>query len=155
MSDGVRRVVVWGTGWIGSISVRSVHARPDLELVGVWVHSPDKVGQDAGALAGIGEIGLTATDDVDALLALEPDCVVYAASGPDLDAVAVPDYLRMLAAGVNVVTVSSAGLVYPPGYGDQGLVAELEQRRAGGRRHASTRRASSRASPPTSSRSRC
>ena len=40
----VRRVVVWGTGWIGSISVRSVHARPDLDLVGVWVHSPDKVG---------------------------------------------------------------------------------------------------------------
>ena len=125
MSDGVRRVVVWGTGWIGSISVRSVHARPDLDLVGVWVHSPDKVGQDAGTLAGIGEIGVAATDDVDALLALGPDCVIYAASGPDLDAATVPDYLRLLAAGVNVVTVSSAGLVYPAGYGDQGVVAEL------------------------------
>ena len=63
----------------------------------MWVHSPDKVGRDAGDLAGIGPIGLAATDDVDALLALGPDCVVYAASGPDLDAAAVPDYERMLA----------------------------------------------------------
>jgi hypothetical protein len=125
--DAQRRVVVWGTGWIGTISIRSAHERPDLDLVGVWVHSPEKVGVDAGTLAGIGEIGLAATDDADALLALEPDCVIYAASGPDLDAAAVPDYLQMLAAGIDVVTVSSAGLVYPPGYGDQGVVDQLRR----------------------------
>jgi len=122
-----RRVVVWGTGWIGSIAIRSAHERHDLDLVGVWVHSPAKVGRDAGDLAGIGQIDLAATDDVDALLALAPDCVIYAASGPDLDAAAVPDYLRILSAGIDVVTVTSAGLVYPPGYGDQRVVEQLRR----------------------------
>jgi 2,4-diaminopentanoate dehydrogenase len=110
------RVVVWSTGWIGTIAVRAIHARPDLELVGVWVHNPEKVGVDAGVLAGIDEIGLAATDDADALLALRPDCVVYAASGPERDGAAVRDYVQMLDAGVNVVTVTSAGLVFPAGY---------------------------------------
>ena len=109
------RVVVWSTGWIGSIAIRTVQRRPDFELVGVWVHTPEKVGQDAGVLAGMEPIGLTVTDDFDALLALGPDCVVYAASGPEQDAAAVPDYLRFLDAGVNVVTVSSWSLLYPPG----------------------------------------
>ena len=77
------RVVVWSTGWIGSIAIRSIQRRPDFELVGVWVHSPEKVGQDAGVLAGMEPIGLAATNDFDALLALGPDCVVYAASGPE------------------------------------------------------------------------
>ena len=109
------RVVVWSTGWIGSIAIRTVQRRPDFELVGVWVHTPEKVGQDAGVLAGMEPIGLTVTDDFDALLALGPDCVVYAASGPEQDAAAVPDYVRFLDAGVNVVTVSSWSLLYPPG----------------------------------------
>jgi 2,4-diaminopentanoate dehydrogenase len=110
------RVVVWSTGWIGSIAIRTVQRRPDFELVGVWVHTPEKVGQDAGVLAGTDPIGLAATDDFDALLALRPDCVVYAASGAERDAAAVPDYERFLEAGVNVVTVTSASLVYPPGF---------------------------------------
>jgi hypothetical protein len=59
-------------------------------------------------------IGLAATDDKDALVALEPDCVVYAASGPERGAGAVPDYELLLAAGINVVTTTSTELVYPP-----------------------------------------
>ena len=110
------RVVVWSTGGIGSIAIRAVHRRADLDLVGVWVHSPDKVGRDAGELAGGEPIGVAATDDVDALLGLHPDCVVYAASGPEQDAAAVPDYVRFLAAGINVVTVSSWALIHPPSY---------------------------------------
>ena len=43
------------------------------------------VGRDAGELAGVGPVGVTATGDVDALIGLEPDCVVYAASGPERD----------------------------------------------------------------------
>ena len=66
------RVVVWSTGWIGSIAIRTVQRRPDFELVGVWVHTPEKVGPDAGVLAGMEPIGLTVTDDFDALLALGP-----------------------------------------------------------------------------------
>ena len=111
-----KRVVVWSTGGIGSLSIVAVNERPDLELVGVWVHSEDKVGRDAGELANGVPIGVTATNDVDALLALEPDCVIYAASGPERDAGAVPDYERILAAGVNVVTTTSTTLINPLAY---------------------------------------
>jgi hypothetical protein len=110
------RVVVWSTGGIGSIAIRAIHRRAELDLVGVWVHSPEKVGRDAGELAGGDPIGVAATDDVDALLGLQPDCIVYAASGPEQDAAAVPDYVRFLEAGVNVATVSSWGLIHPPSY---------------------------------------
>ena len=110
------RVVVWSTGGVGSIAVDAIRRRPDLELVGVWVHSPEKVGRDAGELAGGAPIGVPATNDADALIALRPDCVVYAASGPERDAGAVPDYLRLLEAGINVVSTTSTSLVYPPAY---------------------------------------
>lgn len=110
------RVVVWSTGGVGSIAIDAIRRRPDLDLVGVWVHSPDKVGKDAGELAGIGPLGVAATGDADALIALAPDAVVYAASGPDRDGAAVPDYLRLLGAGINVVSTSSTSLVYPPSY---------------------------------------
>jgi len=110
------KVLVWSTGGIGSLAIQTAHQRPDLELAGVWVHSEDKVGRDAGELSGIGPIGVEATNDADALIAAGADCVVYAASGPRLDAIAVPDYVRMLEAGINVVTVTSPGLVFPPAY---------------------------------------
>lgn len=110
------RVAVWSTGGIGTIAIRAVRRRPDLELVGVWVHSPDKVGRDAGELAGIDPIGLAATDDVDAILGTGVDCVVYAAQGPEQDAASVPDYVRLLSAGVNVSTTSSWALLHPPTY---------------------------------------
>ncbi|MEO3757258.1 dihydrodipicolinate reductase [Mycobacterium sp. B14F4] len=110
------KIVVWSTGGVGSIAIDAIIGRPDLELAGVWVHSVEKVGKDAGELAGGDPIGVTATNDADALVALQPDCVVYAASGPDRDAGAVPDYLKLLAAGINVVSTSSTSLVYPPAY---------------------------------------
>ena len=110
------RTVVWSTGGVGSIAIDAIAGRPDLDLVGVWVHSPDKVGQDAGVLAGTDPVGVAATNDADALIALRPDCVVYAASGPDRDAGAVPDYLKLLDSGINVVSTSSTSLVYPPAY---------------------------------------
>ena len=115
-SGAPRRVVVWSTGGIGSLSIVTVGERPDLELVGVWVHSPEKVGRDSGELANGVPNGVAATDDVDALLALEPDCVIYAASGPDRDAGAIGDYERILAAGVNVVTTTSTTLINPRAY---------------------------------------
>ena len=61
-------------------------------------------------------MGVHATKDAAALIALQPDCVVYAASGPDRDAAAVPDYIKLLEAGINVVSTSSTSLVYPPCY---------------------------------------
>ncbi|HXU98454.1 MAG TPA: hypothetical protein VFP03_10170, partial [Jiangellaceae bacterium] len=116
MAESPSRVVVWSTGGVGAIAIDAVHRRPDLELVGVWVHSQDKVGRDAGELAGGEPIGVAATNDADALIDLAPDCVVYAASGPERDAGAVPDYLRLLEAGINVVSTTSTSLVYPPAF---------------------------------------
>jgi 2,4-diaminopentanoate dehydrogenase len=79
MAPDPLRVVVWATGCVGSLAVRAVHRRPDPDLVGVWVHSEEKDGRDAGELVGQGEIGVRATRDADALLNLAPDCVLYTA----------------------------------------------------------------------------
>jgi 2,4-diaminopentanoate dehydrogenase len=125
------RVAVWSTGGIGSIAIRAIGRRPDLDLVGAWVHSPEKEGRDAGELAGIDPVGVTATNDVDALLAQGIDCVVYAAQGPEQDAASVPDYVRLLAAGVNVVTTSSWALLHPPTY-EPTWRAQLEKAAADG-----------------------
>jgi hypothetical protein len=116
MASGVKRVVVWSTGGIGSIAIRTIQRRSDLDLVGVWVHSDEKVGKDAGELAYGELIGVIATDDADALIALKPDCVVYAASGPERDAIAIPDYVRLLEAGINVVSTSTTRLINPASY---------------------------------------
>src|SRR5262245_63046382 len=96
------RVVQWTTGNVGKRSVRAVVAHPDLELVGCYAWSDDKVGRDVGELCGMEVVGVTATDDVDALLALEPDCVVYNPMWHDTGEV-----VRMLEAGVNVVTTAA------------------------------------------------
>jgi hypothetical protein len=96
------RVVQWTTGNVGQRSVRAVVAHPDLDLVGCYAWSPDKVGRDVGDLCGIDPVGITATDDVDALLALRPDCVVYNPMWQDPD-----ELVRILGAGVNVVSTAA------------------------------------------------
>lgn len=121
------RTVVWSTGGVGSIAIDAICGRPDLQLVGVWVHSEEKVGKDAGELAGREPTGVTATTDADALIALRPDCVVYAASGPERDAGAVPDYVKLLEAGINVVSTSSTTLIYPPAYYSPEWRDQMEQ----------------------------
>src|SRR3954471_6236282 len=92
------RVVQWTTGNVGERSVIAVLANPALELVGCYAWSSDKVGRDVGELCGVAPAGVTATDDVDALLALQPDCVIYNPKWPDVDTL-----VRILAAGINVV----------------------------------------------------
>ena len=120
------RLVQWTTGNVGQRSVRAALAAPHLELVGCYAWGADKVGRDVGELCGIAPLGVTATDDVDALLALAPDCVCYSASGEGLDVAAAADIERILAAGINVVTVSIAGLVFPAGY-DAAIRGRLEE----------------------------
>lgn len=96
------RVIQWTTGNVGKRSVRAVVAHPDLELVGCYAWSDDKVGLDVGELCGIDPVGVAATNDVDALLALNPDVVVYNPMWPSTDEV-----VRLLAAGVNVVSTAA------------------------------------------------
>lgn len=126
------RVAVWSTGGIGSIAVRAIARRPDLELAGVWVHTHEKVGVDAGTLTGGDPLGVLTTDDLDALVASGLDCVCYAASDGAGAAAAIDDYVRLLAAGVDVVTVSTPGLVFPPAYEAVARARLDEAARAGG-----------------------
>src|SRR3569833_3887159 len=70
------RVIQWATGGVGRAAIQAVRDHPELELVGCWVHSSDKVGADAGEIADAGRLGVPATDDVEAILATEADCVV-------------------------------------------------------------------------------
>jgi hypothetical protein len=96
------RIVQWTTGNVGRRSVRAVVAHPDLELVGCYAWADDKVGRDVGELCGIDPVGVLATNDVDALLALRPDCVVYNPQWPSTD-----ELVRILEAGVNVVSTAA------------------------------------------------
>lgn len=100
------RVIQWATGGVGKAAIQGVIRHPQLELVGCWVHSADKNGRDAGELAGEEPVGVAATTDVDALLAMDADCVMYSPLLPD-DAVVQ----KILRSGKNVVT--PVGWVYP------------------------------------------
>ncbi|MGW8724505.1 NAD(P)H-dependent amine dehydrogenase family protein [Streptomyces sp. NPDC055808] len=97
--------VVWGTGNVGRAAIRAVEAHPALELSAVLVHDPAKVGRDAAQLAGVeGESGVTATDDIAAVLAAGPRAVVYAASGDIRPDEALADVTRAVRTGAVVVT---------------------------------------------------
>lgn len=101
-SPGPLRVVQWTTGNVGKSSVQAIVANAALELVGCYAWSAEKVGRDVGELCGIDPLGITATDDVDALLALQPDCVAYNPMWTNTD-----ELVRILAAGVNVVSTAA------------------------------------------------
>lgn len=100
------RVIQWATGGVGRAAIQGVMRHPELELVGCWVHTEDKDGRDAGELAGEDPIGVSATTDIDALLAVDADCVMYSPLLPDEQVVQ-----RILRSGKNVVT--PVGWVYP------------------------------------------
>ncbi len=122
----------WSSGACGKIAIGAIQRRPDLELIGLWVHDSAKVGRDVGELAGGEPIGLCATDDIDALLALAPDCVCYTAIGESRPDACVAALCRILASGSNVVSTSVPGLIYPPAF-DPAIVTRLEAAcRAGG-----------------------
>ncbi len=101
------RVIQWASGGVGRAAMQAVIDHPDLELVGCWVHAADKEGIDLGTLSGGDPIGVTATGDVDALLATDADCVVYSPIFADPSVVT-----RLLESGKNVVT--PLGWFYPP-----------------------------------------
>lgn len=120
----MRRVVVWGTGNMGSTTIRSTLAFPGLELAGVITSSPEKVGRDAATFAGLEtETGVLATADVDAALAT-CDAVAYMASGDIRPDDAIADIERCLLAGAHVVTPSLYSL-YDPRSAPKGWVDQL------------------------------
>ncbi|MGZ4708218.1 MAG: NAD(P)H-dependent amine dehydrogenase family protein [Acidimicrobiales bacterium] len=100
------RVVQWATGNVGRAAIEGVLAHPDLELAGAYVYSAAKAGLDVGEICGIDPVGVVATDDIEAILALGADCVVY------IPMLANPDeVIRLLESGLDVVT--PVGWIYP------------------------------------------
>jgi 2,4-diaminopentanoate dehydrogenase len=93
------RVVQWATGNIGTYALRAVVEHPRYDLAGVYVYGDAKAGRDAGELCGLGPVGVVATQDVDEIVGLGADCVLYMAARLDVDEVC-----RLLASGANVVT---------------------------------------------------
>ena len=102
----VFRVVQWATGGVGVAAVKGVLEHPDLELVGCWVHSEAKNGKDVGELIGGEPLGVAATNDVEEILALDADAVIYSPLMPNPDEV-----IALLRSGKNVVT--PVGWFYP------------------------------------------
>jgi hypothetical protein len=100
------RVVQWATGSVGVAAINGVLEHPELRLAGCWVHSADKAGKDVGELIGTAPLGVTATNSVEEILALDADAVIYAPLLPDPDEVAA-----LLRSGKNVVT--PVGWFYP------------------------------------------
>jgi 4-hydroxy-tetrahydrodipicolinate reductase len=115
------RVIQWATGNIGERALKMSLAHSDLEVVGLRVFNPEKVGRDAGELAGGAPVGVIATDDVDALVALDADCVLHMPSRMDLD-----ELCRLLASGKNVVSTCSE-LIQPRYALQPAVLARLEK----------------------------
>jgi len=109
-----RRVIAWGTGGLGASGLRMIIEHPDLDLVGVFTHSKDKLGRDAAALCDMeAPTGVAATDDRQALLALKADCVAYFANSANRDQGILDDVVPFLESGTNVSTISHFDLQSP------------------------------------------
>ncbi len=129
MSEPTRtlRVVEWSTGTVGRHAIAGILARPELELVGVWVSSEAKAGKDAGELAGLERIGVAATTDKDALFALKPDVIVHTAMTDDRPFEVLDDFVEMLEHGINVVSSGPVFLQYPDGILPADMVERLNE----------------------------
>jgi hypothetical protein len=114
------RVVQWATGGVGVAAIKGVLEHPELELVGCWVHSEEKAGKDVGDIIGTEPLGVTATNSVDEILALDADAVLYAPLLADVEQLAA-----ILRSGKNVVT--PAGWFYPSGRSAVTLRAAAEE----------------------------
>jgi hypothetical protein len=95
------RVIQWTTGKVGRHSLRAILEDPRLELVGLFAHSPEKTGQDAGELIGLPPCGVRASNDVDSLLSLNADAVVYTPFEANL-----AHAVSLLEAGVNIISTN-------------------------------------------------
>ncbi len=127
------KVVAWSTGNVGRHAIAGIDAHPELELIGVWVSSAAKEGKDAGELAGLGKkLGVAATTDASALLALRPDCIVHTAMADHRLFQAIDDLCGFLRAGINVVSSGPVFLQFPDGVMSDDVIAPIRAAAAEG-----------------------
>jgi 2,4-diaminopentanoate dehydrogenase len=108
------RVALIGPGNCGSLALRQLVEDKRFDLIGVCVSSDAKIARDAGQLAGLSiTTGVTAVNDLDAIVAAKPDCAVYCAMGDVRLPEAMADIRTILAAGINVVGSAPGVLQYP------------------------------------------
>lgn len=98
----VLKVVQWAPGTVGASSLRAIIRHPKMELVGVFVYSQEKAGKDAGELCGLDPVGVIATQKIEDIIALKPDCILFMPQITDYD-----DVCKILSAGINIVTTRS------------------------------------------------
>ncbi|MFK7976903.1 MAG: hypothetical protein AB8C02_12250 [Halioglobus sp.] len=120
------KVVQWTSGGVAREAIRAIQLDPKLELVGLYAFSEEKKGIDAGELAGLPPMGVSATTDINALIALQPDCVSYSPLYPNID-----HLVALLEAGINVVTtcnfITGWGLNYRAGNPQNGPRERIHQ----------------------------
>ena len=116
------KVILFGTGNAGKAAIRAISARSDMQLVGVKVWNPDKVGVDVGPAAGIDPIGVVGTDDDAELLALDADCVLWMGAIPTTPDMGLPGLCDILASGKNLIS-----LIHPPFMHEATVPPEMRQ----------------------------
>lgn len=122
------RVALIGTGNCGSLALRQLIEDERFDLAAVWVSSSAKVGRDAGELARLDvTTGVTAVDDLAAVIAAKPDCAVYCAMGDVRTREALADVRALLEAGINVVGSSPVSLQYPWGVIPERAIDRVEE----------------------------
>jgi hypothetical protein len=112
------KVINWATGHTGKMVVRATAERPDFEIVGGFTYSAAKAGQDLGEVCGIAPLGVKLTNDREAILALEADCVLFLAGAENDLPGSIADICALLASGKNVVT-TAANFIYPKSLGPE------------------------------------
>ena len=126
------RIAHIGSGRTGHLVLRMILNTPALDLVSQYVHSPDKVGRDSGELVGASATGIVTTQDFEAFLATEADCVTYLATGTGrtIDEV-IDQHCAILASGKNIVTTALGELIHPETLGEARLMRLQNASRAG------------------------
>jgi hypothetical protein len=124
------RVVQWATGSMGRSALRRVIEHPDLELVGVHVYDPRKVGVDAGDIARRPPTGVKATNRLEDVIALQPDVVLHMSRITQPYDAQNAEVAALLAAGIDVI--STAGFHHPACHGAAYAGPLLEACRRGG-----------------------
>lgn len=111
----IYKVIQWATGSMGKTCLRAIIDHPQLELVGVYVYNPKKVGVDAGDIAHRDPTGVLASNDIEEILNLKAHVVFHAPQIRPPYTSHNGDICRLLSSGKNLISIN--GHSYPQYWG--------------------------------------